>query len=83
MTAAPPDLESRLRALIDGKAKPVGSLGRIEDLAVQLAKIQRTTSPAPQWSTHTIFAADHDLIGATAAPTSPSIPVAWSGLPLR
>ncbi len=26
--------EAHLRALVDGKAKPPGSLGRIEDLAV-------------------------------------------------
>ena len=30
-------IEPRIRAVIDGKAKPPGSLGRIEDLAVQLA----------------------------------------------
>ena len=32
-------LEGALRARVDGKAKPPGSLGRIEDLAVQLGLI--------------------------------------------
>ena len=33
------------RTLIDGKAKPLGSLGRLEELAVRLAVLQRSASP--------------------------------------
>ena len=42
-------LEGTLRARLDGKAKPPGSLGRIEDLAVQLGLIA-AVSPR-RWTT--------------------------------
>ena len=35
-----PDLAARLRAAIDGKAKPPGSLGRLEALVVQIGLIE-------------------------------------------
>ena len=38
-------LEPALRARVDGKAKPPGSLGRIEDLAVQLGLIRNSLAP--------------------------------------
>ncbi len=38
--------EAALRARIDGKAKPLGALGRIEDLAVQLGMIWQPSEPA-------------------------------------
>lgn len=66
-----PDLESQLRALVDGKTKPLGSLGRIEDLAVQIGMVQRSTTPVLERCTHTIFAADHGLAaeGISAYPS--------------
>ncbi len=38
-------LEPQFRARIDGKAKPLGSLGRLEDLAVQLGLIWHPLAP--------------------------------------
>ena len=38
-------LQTALRASVDGKAKPPGSLGRIEDLAVRLGLIQGRLDP--------------------------------------
>ena len=35
----------RLQAIINGKAKPLGSLGRIEELAVHLGCLQDTDRP--------------------------------------
>ncbi len=73
LTGEPTDdeLHRRLRAAIDGKTKPVGSLGRLEDLAVQLGTLQGTTSPTAEGCTHTIFAADHGLVaeGVSAYPS--------------
>ncbi|MEO7422598.1 MAG: nicotinate-nucleotide--dimethylbenzimidazole phosphoribosyltransferase [Ornithinibacter sp.] len=71
MTAPLPDLEHRLRALVDGKTKPVGSLGRVEDLAVQIGLVQRSTTPVVERCRHTIFAADHGLTaeGVSAYPS--------------
>lgn len=60
----------RLRALIDGKAKPPGALGRIEDLAVRLALIagERPLDRALLL----VFAGDHGLTaeGVSAYPSS-------------
>ena len=39
------DFEAMLRAAIDGKTKPLGALGRIEELAAQIARLQRSLAP--------------------------------------
>ncbi|MEM7081112.1 MAG: nicotinate-nucleotide--dimethylbenzimidazole phosphoribosyltransferase [Pseudomonadota bacterium] len=64
--------ETRLQALIDGKTKPVGSLGRIEALAAQLARLQRSLSPNTSSCGLTIFAGDHGMAleGVSAYPQS-------------
>ena len=56
-------LRAGLQAVLDGKAKPVGSLGRIESLAVQLGMIQDTLRPVMEPAV-LVFAGDH---GAAAA----------------
>ncbi|WP_421931816.1 nicotinate-nucleotide--dimethylbenzimidazole phosphoribosyltransferase [Phenylobacterium sp.] len=56
--------ERGLRALIDGKAKPSGSLGRIEDLAVQLALIAGSVTPQAVRARLLVFAGDHGLTQA-------------------
>lgn len=37
--------EASIRARLDAQARPPGSLGRIEDLAVELALIQERATP--------------------------------------
>jgi nicotinate-nucleotide--dimethylbenzimidazole phosphoribosyltransferase len=54
-------LESALRARIDGKAKPPGSLGRIEDLAIRLGMIWHPGEPRVGKSVLLVFAGDHGL----------------------
>jgi nicotinate-nucleotide--dimethylbenzimidazole phosphoribosyltransferase len=54
-------LATTLRARIDGKAKPPGSLGRIEDLAVQLGMITHPSATALQQAVLLVFAGDHGL----------------------
>ncbi|MBU6461992.1 MAG: nicotinate-nucleotide--dimethylbenzimidazole phosphoribosyltransferase [Bradyrhizobium sp.] len=56
-----PSLEPRLRARIDGKAKPLGALGRLEDLAVQLGSIWHPLLPRAKRATVFVFAADHGI----------------------
>jgi len=53
--------EPALRTLIDGKAKPLGALGRIEDLAVQLALIAGQPAPRVAKALLLVFAGDHGL----------------------
>src|ERR1700691_4990414 len=54
-------LAATMRARIDGKAKPPGSLGRIEDLAVQLGMIRHPDEPHGDNALLLVFAADHGL----------------------
>lgn len=57
-------LHDRIRRIIDTKTKPLGALGRIEDLAEQIARIQQTTAPRMTGCTLIIFAADHGIAHA-------------------
>ena len=56
------DAAAELRRLIDGKAKPLGALGRLEELAVQLGAIQGTTAPRTERATILLFAGDHGMV---------------------
>lgn len=64
--------EGAFRALVDGKAKPLGALGRIEDLAVRLALIEGRPSPKCERALLLVFAGDHGLneAGVSAYPSS-------------
>src|SRR6202521_3300800 len=65
-------LEPQFRARIDGKAKPPGSLGRLEDLAVQLGLIWHPLVPRTGRAAVFVFAADHGLVaeGVSLYPAS-------------
>jgi len=63
--------DERLRAAIDGKTKPQGSLGRIEALATQIAQVQHSLAPRMDTCRLVVFAADHGVTdeGVSAFPT--------------
>ncbi|OYW99934.1 MAG: nicotinate-nucleotide--dimethylbenzimidazole phosphoribosyltransferase [Caulobacter vibrioides] len=65
-------LEPRLRAVLAAKAKPPGSLGRLEDLAVQIGLIQDRLDPRLDRTELYVFAGDHGLNqeGVSAYPSS-------------
>jgi len=58
---AEPGLAARVQHAIDHKTKPLGALGRIEALALQLALIQGVERPALREPQLVVFAADHGL----------------------
>ena len=64
------DLEAAIRRAIDSKTKPLGALGRIEDLAAAIARTRRTVTPRIEGCSLTIFAADHGIAteGVSAFP---------------
>ena len=64
--------EAGLRARLDGLAKPPGSLGVLEQLAVRLALIQRRPDPRASRVTLLLFAGDHGLVeeGVSGYPAS-------------
>ncbi|WP_454742172.1 nicotinate-nucleotide--dimethylbenzimidazole phosphoribosyltransferase [Cupriavidus necator] len=57
-------LRPALQAAIDDKTKPLGALGRLESLALQLGLILGTQRPALQRPTVIVFAADHGVADA-------------------
>jgi len=64
-------LQARLRHKLANKTKPVGSLGRLEDLAERLGMILRSESPELSRPQLVVFAADHGLAarGVSAYPS--------------
>ncbi len=65
-------LRGQLQARLDAKAKPQGSLGRIEALAVQLGLIQGSLQPQVLDPVVLVFAGDHGAVasGVSAYPSA-------------
>jgi nicotinate-nucleotide--dimethylbenzimidazole phosphoribosyltransferase len=67
---AAPDhgLSAALQHKIDQKTKPLGALGRLEQLALQLGLVQQTLTPALHQPVMMVFAADHGIVAAGVSP---------------
>ena len=64
-------LLTRLQFILNNKTKPLGSLGQLEVLAIQLGVILQTESPHLTTPQLVVFAADHGLVqhGISAYPS--------------
>ena len=54
-------LRPAIQAKIDNLNKPKGSLGRLEDLAMQICLIQQTLEPSMQHPCHLLLGGDHGI----------------------
>lgn len=62
-----------LQDKIDNLAKPKGSLGRLEELAVQIGTIQQTLSPTLNHPQNIVFAADHGVVVEGVSFSAPEV----------
>lgn len=64
---------ARIRERLDALTKPRGSLGRIEELAVQLARVQGTDHPAAERRRVLVFAGDHGVCAEGVSAYRPEV----------
>ncbi len=65
------EFQKKLQRALDTKTKPIGSLGRLEQLAAQIATLQGTLQPSMSTCQLIIFGADHGIAdqGVSAYPS--------------
>ncbi|SDO36273.1 nicotinate-nucleotide--dimethylbenzimidazole phosphoribosyltransferase [Desulforhopalus singaporensis] len=69
------EMRHSARKKVDLKTKPLGALGTIEELAVQLSTIQQTLDPAVPCRRMFVFAGDHGIVeeGVSAFPAKVTV----------
>lgn len=71
LTSMPPVATDQLAAIqkkIDGKTKPLGALGRLEEVATRVCCIQNTLEPELRRPTIMVFAGDHGITREGVSP---------------
>jgi len=61
-------LQAALVSQINQKTKPLGALGRLETLALQLGLVQKNERPTLQQPTMLVFAGDHGIVAEGVSP---------------
>ncbi|MFV0522801.1 MAG: nicotinate-nucleotide--dimethylbenzimidazole phosphoribosyltransferase [Mangrovibacterium sp.] len=67
------ELQQLLQHNIDQKTKPVGSLGRLEELAMQIGLVQESTQPLLNKPVMLTIAADHEITAEGVSPVPTEI----------
>lgn len=62
-----------LQDKIDNLTKPQGSLGRLEELAIQIGTVQQTLSPVLRMPQNIVFAADHGVVVEGVSFSAPEV----------
>jgi nicotinate-nucleotide--dimethylbenzimidazole phosphoribosyltransferase len=71
----PQGIRDKAQNKVDLKTKPLGALGRIEKLAVQLSAVQKDLNPKVECKRLFVFAADHGVVeeGVSAFPAKVTV----------
>ncbi len=70
ITSPDKQIQPMLQGKIDYLTKPKGSLGRLEELALQIGLIQQSLTPALRHPQNILFAADHGIAEESVSPSS-------------
>lgn len=62
-----------LQDKIDNLTKPQGSLGRLEELAIQIGTVQQTLSPVLRMPQNIVFTADHGVVVEGVSFSAPEV----------
>ncbi|TAF43509.1 MAG: nicotinate-nucleotide--dimethylbenzimidazole phosphoribosyltransferase [Sphingobacteriales bacterium] len=62
------NLNKAIQHKINNKTKPLGSLGKLEEIALKVALLQNTLSPKINVPTLVVFAADHGIVAEGVSP---------------
>lgn len=73
ITSPKKDIVPYLIEKIDNLTKPKGSLGRLEELAVQIGAIQQTLSPSLTHPHHIVFGGDHGITAEGVSYSPPEV----------
>ncbi len=65
--------EAEVRRRIDNKTKPLGALGRLEALALQICLVQERAEPELRNPSLLVFAADHGIAGEGVSAYPPEV----------